>query len=231
MVRAKFIDNRITRIYRIVFFPFVRFWLMVTKHVMFRTGGYADHSTVFEGDNYVGQGSFLTASSLGKGSYVADLSYLNRLVCGRYCSIGSGVVTAVGRHPVNENVSTCPSFFSPNPPNSLRFVAAPSFDEGIVPVRLGNDVWVGNNATIIGGITVGDGAIIGAGSVVTKPCEPYGVYAGNPARLIKKRFDDDTISKLLDLKWWDRDEKWLVEHASEFADPEILLSGARGISR
>ncbi len=68
---------------------------------------------------------------------------------------------------------------------------------------IGNDVWIGARATILSGVTIGDGAVIGAGSVVTKNVEPYSIVAGNPAKLIRKRFDDKTIERLLKIKWWE----------------------------
>jgi len=67
---------------------------------------------------------------------------------------------------------------------------------------IGNDVWIGLEATIMPGVTIGDGAIIGAKSVVTHNVEPYSVVAGNPARVIKKRFSDETIKRLLKIQWW-----------------------------
>jgi virginiamycin A acetyltransferase len=68
---------------------------------------------------------------------------------------------------------------------------------------IGNDVWIGNSVTIMPGVKIGDGAVIGTNSLVTKDVEPYSIVAGNPAKLIRKRFDDDTIEFLLKLKWWD----------------------------
>ncbi len=69
-------------------------------------------------------------------------------------------------------------------------------------VVIGNDVWIGYQAIILSGISIGDGAVIGARSIVTKNVEPYAVVAGNPARVIRKRFDENTIKKLLELGWW-----------------------------
>lgn len=69
---------------------------------------------------------------------------------------------------------------------------------------IGNDVWIGQNAVILPGVQIGDGAIIGANSVVGSDVAPYSVVVGNPARLIKKRFDEELIAMLLKLKWWDK---------------------------
>lgn len=67
---------------------------------------------------------------------------------------------------------------------------------------IGNDVWIGQNVTILPGIHVGDGAIIGLNSTVAHDIEPYTIYAGNPARFIRKRFDDELIDLMLKLQWW-----------------------------
>ena len=69
---------------------------------------------------------------------------------------------------------------------------------------VGNDVWIGQNVTILPGVHIGDGAIIGANSVVGRDVEPYTIVAGNPAKIIRKRFDDELIALLLKFKWWDR---------------------------
>jgi len=68
---------------------------------------------------------------------------------------------------------------------------------------IGNDVWIGYKATIMPGINIGDGAIIAANATVVKDVEPYSVVGGNPARELKRRFDEETIEKLLEIKWWD----------------------------
>ena len=69
---------------------------------------------------------------------------------------------------------------------------------------IGNDVWIGQNATILPGVHIGDGAIIGANSVVGSNVFPYSIVVGNPARLLRKRFDDEMIGLLLRFKWWDK---------------------------
>lgn len=83
---------------------------------------------------------------------------------------------------------------------------------------IGNDVWIGQNVTIMPGVKVGDGAIIAANSVVVKDIEPYTIYGGNPAKFIKKRFNDEKIEFLLKLQWWNWDEEKI------FSNLEILTS-------
>lgn len=84
---------------------------------------------------------------------------------------------------------------------------------------IGNDVWIGNSVTIMQGIKIGDGAIIGANSLVTKDVVPYTIVGGNPAREIRKRFDDATIQYLLTLKWWDWDVQKITDNL------EMITSG------
>ena len=85
-------------------------------------------------------------------------------------------------------------------------------------VIIGNDVWIGAGAQILSGVTIGDGAVIGAGSIVTKDIPPYAIVGGNPARVIRFRFDQAKIDKLLELAWWD----WSIEKIKE--NQEFLLS-------
>lgn len=90
---------------------------------------------------------------------------------------------------------------------------------------LGNDVWLGQHVTIMPGITIGDGAIVASNSTVVKDIEPYTIVGGNPAKTVKKRFDEETIALLLELKWWDQDEEWLDTHLERLVstyDLEIL---------
>ena len=89
----------------------------------------------------------------------------------------------------------------------------PYFDE---PLRIGSDVWIGSNACILRGLAVGDGAVIGAGSVVTKDVPPYAVVVGNPARVLKYRFSEEVIARLLRLEWWNMPDEVLRKHVSVF---------------
>jgi len=86
-------------------------------------------------------------------------------------------------------------------------------------INIGNDVWIGDSATIMSGVTIGDGAVISAKSLVAKNVEPYTMVGGNPARVIRKRFSDDIIIKLLEIKWW----YWEDSLINDFSD--VLCSG------
>ena len=124
---------------------------------------------------------------------------------GKFCSIASGVTILLGASHTTSNVSTYPfsAFLDAWPmARVLDDACLAAVSKGDVPgsrgdVIVGNDVWIGTNATILSGVTIGDGAVIAASSVVTRSVEPYAIVAGNPATMIRKRFDDQTIDKLL----------------------------------
>jgi acetyltransferase-like isoleucine patch superfamily enzyme len=93
------------------------------------------------------------------------------------------------------------------------------------PQVIGSDVWIGAGATILGPVTVGDGAIVGAGAVVTRDVEPYTVVAGNPARAVRRRFSDEVVARLLDLRWWDWPEDRIFALSREMTSgPEALFA-------
>lgn len=150
---------------------------------------------------------------VGDFTYIADSEFENhvshhyewnsdRLIIGKFCQIASGVefIMNGANHQMNA-VSTFPFYtlegWNMNPP---------SMDD--LPLKgdtvIGNDVWIGQNAVILPGVHIGDGAIIGANSVVGKAVAPYSIVVGNPAREIRKRFDDELIDLLLQFKWWDK---------------------------
>jgi len=80
-------------------------------------------------------------------------------------------------------------------------------------IHVGNDVWIGAMSTIMSGITIGDGAIVGAGSTVTRDVPPYAIVAGNPGKIVKLRFTEEQIEKLLEISWWNWDEDKIKENA------------------
>ena len=118
----------------------------------------------------------------------------SKVVIGKYCSIADDVTILIGGEHVISRVSTYPF-------DVLIDKIKPCLADGKSDVVIGNDVWIGTKGLILSGVTVGDGAVVGAGSVVTKDVEPYAVVAGNPARLIRYRFDAETRKKLLELQW------------------------------
>jgi virginiamycin A acetyltransferase len=129
----------------------------------------------------------------------------DRLIIGKFCMIASGATFIMnGGNHLTESISAYPfAIFGNGWEKAMEGKSYPSKGDTII----GNDVWVGYNATIMPGVTVGDGAIIAANAVVTKDVAPYSIVAGNPAKEIKKRFTEERINELLELKWWD----WEIE--------------------
>lgn len=127
----------------------------------------------------------------------------DKLIIGKFCQIAAGVEFIM--NGANHRMNTVTTF----PFNIFEGweAAPPAISE--LPLKgdtiVGNDVWIGQNATILPGVHIGDGAIIGANSVVAGDIEPYTIAAGNPARPIRRRFDEELTALLLELRWWDKD--------------------------
>jgi len=136
---------------------------------------------------------------ISRNSYYLGGMMSQRLVIGRYCSISHNVDLGGTAHDM-AGLST--GYLSQNFYDEIkeRQNSAPGAGDPITVV--GCDVWIGVGAFIKGGVSVGHGAVIGAHSVVTSDVPPYAVMAGNPARVIRNRFDDKTIERLLKSQWW-----------------------------
>ncbi|MCW6531052.1 type B chloramphenicol O-acetyltransferase [Sphingomonas sp. MMSM20] len=132
----------------------------------------------------------------------------DKLVIGSFCSIGSGAafIMAGNQGHRNDWISTFPFFWMPEVP---AFAGAANGYQPAGDTIIGNDVWIGSEAIIMPGVTIGDGAVIGTRALVARDVEPYAIVGGNPARVIRKRFDDADIARLLALKWWDWSEDQL----------------------
>lgn len=192
--------------------------------VTLQFGAHTDGSS-FEGRNAIGRHASVLKSSLGYGSYVASGSFLRGAKVGRYCCIGKQVRVIDVTHPSRQYVSVHPLFFAEKTVVGESYVGRQKFEETVklpddpkFSVRIGNDVWIGDGAMILGVHVIGDGAIVAAGAVVTKDVEPYTIVAGVPARPVRKRFSDDEIHFLEELRWWDKGEEWIRENAEKFDD-------------
>lgn len=139
----------------------------------------------------------------------------DKLVIGKFCQIATGVRFIMnGSNHAMDGISTYPFRVFGGQWHKASLDVTSKGDTVI-----GNDVWIGNNATIMPGLKIGDGAIIGINSLVTKDVEPYTIIGGNPAQQIRKRFDDETIKFLIQLKWWDWDIEKITHHL------DLLTSG------
>ncbi len=121
------------------------------------------------------------------------------LKIGKFCSIADNVKIFLGGNHRIDWITTYPFPALKDWPEASKIKGHPATKGDVI---IGNDVWIGNGATLLSGINIGDGSVIGGQAVVTANVEPYCIIAGNPARVIRKRFNDTIINKLLNLKWW-----------------------------
>ncbi|MTI29482.1 CatB-related O-acetyltransferase, partial [Xanthovirga aplysinae] len=138
---------------------------------------------------------------------------------GKFCMIASGVTFIMnGANHLTESISSYPfAIFGNGWDKAMEGKAYPTKGD----TEIGNDVWIGYNATIMPGVKIGDGAIIGSNSTVVKDVEPYTIVGGNPAKDIKKRFTKEKIEKLLELKWWDWSLDKITENVNALTGSEL----------
>ena len=150
---------------------------------------------------------------VGDFTYFADINFQkhvthhyefigDKLIIGKFCQIGKGVefIMNGANHQMNA-VSTFPFYTLEGWNQKVPPLSKMSLKGDTV---VGNDVWIGQKVTILPGVKIGDGAIIGANSVVGSDVKPYTIVVGNPAKFVRKRFDNQLINLLLKLKWWDK---------------------------
>jgi acetyltransferase-like isoleucine patch superfamily enzyme len=165
--------------------------------------------------------------SIGEYTYgvphVHDWGDGGNLIIGKYTSIATDVHILLGGNHHLDWVTTYP-FHSLSLEHdgvwpSAKSLHSDRWSKG--DVIIGNDVWIGINVTILSGVTIGDGSAVAAGAIVTKNVEPYSIVAGNPARLLRKRFSDNDIKQLLILAWWNWTEEKVEEHIKNLQSDNI----------
>ncbi len=212
--------------FKIIFFKFKN----RNKKVMIKKNSNIK-KTFLEGKNLFRKNNIIENSEIGFGTYFGNDIKVKCLKIGRYCSIASNLKIISGTHPLESNVSTHPAFYYMKNKElnelELSYVERNKYNEGGLiddkwSVIIGNDVWIGSDVKILHGVKIGDGAVIGAEALITKDVKPYTIVGGVPAKLIRKRFSDEDIKFLLELKWWDKGEKWIRENAEFFEDINLL---------
>ena len=157
---------------------------------------------------------------MGKHSFCGYDCEIVNCEIGYFCSIANNVVIGGPMHPLNW-VSMSPVFYKGRDSVKAKFSTheLPAAKKTII----GHDVWIGQYALIKQGVHIGTGAVIGMGSVVTKDVEPYSIVAGTPAKELRKRFDEVTINKLIESKWWEFDDDKLRKYSVYFTDPSEFI--------
>ncbi len=207
-----------------------RWWYskkMLRKNVKVSPKSIFNRNTIFEGNNVIARNVMIGNTHIGRNTYIGRDSYLPNCFIGRFCSISTNVKLVSDTHPSSVFVSTCPSFFSTLKQNGQTFVMENKFNERLridgYSLKVGNDVWIGANVIIKGGITIGDGAIVAMGAVVNNDVPPYAIVGGVPAKILKYRFTEKQIEQLESIQWWEKPDKWLQSHAVEFENIELFL--------
>ena len=161
----------------------------------------------------------LKNTQIGKYSRVNPFCNLANTIVGNFTAIGRNTTIGLGTHPLNY-VSTQNIFYKKNNMNNKWVNPIKLKDTSI---EIGNDVWIGVEAMILDGVKVGDGAVVGARAVVTKDVPPYAIVVGVPAKIIKYRFDEIVIKRLLEIKWWNLLDNEISQKVNFFRKPNVTL--------
>jgi len=190
-------------------------WIVksIMKDNTFAGDGTKLDNCILESYSRAGKYNHLYFVNLGRHTYTGQDTIIMHTNVGAFTSISWGVTVGGGEHDFNRLTSHT---FLYNPYDKLNNDKV-YYDRFKKPVYIGNDVWIGANSTILRGVNIGDGAVIGANAVVTKDVSPYSIVVGNPARIVKYRFKEDIIERLLEVKWWDLDDKIIKNNCDLFA--------------
>lgn len=166
-------------------------------------------------------------SKLGRFSYVGKRTSLIYTEVGAFCSIATDACIGMGEHSISK-LSSSPLFSE-----KVNGTGATWTDKVVFPyskVSVGNDVWIGERAMVMGGVIIGNGAVVAAGAVVTKDVPPYAVVGGVPAKVIKYRFSPEVIEELEKLQWWSLPESVLRENIDVFQIDDISIDKLKTLS-
>jgi acetyltransferase-like isoleucine patch superfamily enzyme len=157
--------------------------------------------------------------SIGSYSYLAPNARISIAEIGRFCSIGPFLICGYGDHPT-DFASTSPVFFSSGNQCGISFSYKNLFEER-KRIHIGHDVWIGARVFVRDGVTIGTGAVLAAGTVIVKNVPDYAIVGGVPGKIIRYRFPEKIIVRMLQLKWWEWPEDKLREAQPYFAQNDI----------
>lgn len=170
-------------------------------------------------------GTQVNFSNIDRYTYIGHDAFLVNAEIGPFCSLADNCRIGGAAHSI-EYVSSSPVFNRGKNVLKVNFADFP--EKETKRTTIGADVWVGANALILSGVTVGNGAVIGAGSVVTHDVPDYEIWAGNPARKIRQRFDEDITKGLKTSRWWEWSDERIREKAKTFQSPRVFLESIEG---
>lgn len=191
------------------------------NRILKKMRGSAINNCIIHKTSKIESGSQVVNTKIDKYSFCGYDCKISNCSIGAFCSIADGVIIGGARHPI-EWASTSPTFYQGRDSVKKKFSEFERDEDA--ETTIGNDVWIGDRAIIKAGICIGDGAIVGMGSVVTKDVGPYEIWAGNPAKMIKKRFDNKQIEALLASKWWRCNDEIIQKAAAYIRSPEDFLN-------
>lgn len=165
-------------------------------------------------------GSHIVNSHINRYTYIGNYCTLINTKVGSFTSIADNCIIGGASHPLNW-ISTSPVFHSGK--NVFKKNFSNHHYNPTKQTIIENDVWIGNNALIKAGVTIQNGAVVGMGAVVTKDIGAYEIWAGNPAKLIGIRFNEETINTLQRDKWWDKEDNEIESDAILFNTPDIYI--------
>jgi len=163
----------------------------------------------------------ISGVEMGNYSYIGRGTIIHNTTIGKFCSISDFCVIGLPGHSIN-TLSTSPLFSGIHNGTKSSWVKK-NIPHTPVDVKIGNDVWIGYRAIIPVNVTIGDGAVIAAGAVVTKDVPPYAVVGGVPAKVIKYRFSQEVIERLLDLRYWDRPDEEIKKNIDLFQKEDLSI--------
>lgn len=193
----------------------------IYSRVLKKLRGVAIKSSRIHKTSKIESGSTVINSTFDRHSFCGYDCLFNNCDVGAFTSIANNVRVGGSYHPM-EYVSTSPVFLSHR--DSVKAKLARHDFRVSIRTLIGCDVWIGDGVLVKSGVTIGHGAVVGMGTVVTKDVPPYSVYCGNPGKVVKMRFNDDIIQRMLSSEWWKLSDSRLKSLGNKIISPKEFLN-------